>query len=261
MRFRPLPILLFFAAAHSVTPYPGDDPCRGMKDTARRAACYQKRYAAADRELNAVYKKLKSSLEADVAAEMQEDSRQWIRYKEYLCGFQAEMEHNYNPPETPNKNESTEERNQRLEYEAAFHGCALSYTETRTEYLRKAFGGEGVSPGPAGTYADSFGGTLRLKETQTAKQLEFQLEVVRGPTHHIGEIGGKFDLVPGRTSVYAERTECAGDVRPAGESETPCCRIEFTFHATRPTVSVKATGCEYYRGARAYFDGDFRKIR
>ncbi len=253
---------LLLAAPGSVTPQ-DTDTCKDIAGLSARASCYQKRYESADRELNAVYKKLKASLDDGLTKEMRDDSRNWIRYKEYQCGFQAEMTHNYSPPKTENSTENAAQRKQRLEYEASYYDCLHDYTVSRSEYLRRAFGGEGVSPGISGTYADSFGGTLHLeKDEKTERRLLFKLEVVRGPTHHIGEIGGVIDVpAGGQKAVYAERSECAGDVRPAGDSESPCCRIEFAFASRRPTVSVKATGCEYYRGARAYFDGDFRKIR
>ncbi len=231
--------------------------CEKLKPGAPRRKCFEREFEAADRELNAVYKKLRAKLPEAVRTDLKDNSRGWIRMKEYNCEFQSEMV-------------------QGATYEARrteFFRCALDYTTDRTDYLRRAFGRKGVSSGVAGDYDDGFWGSLEFEAIAKKPGVyRFLIEVVRGPTAHIGEIEGEVAIKADGSGVYAERPECGGppsDPASANPANTgpwggqPCCRLDFRlrnqggFH----TIEVKETKCGYYHGARAYFDGLYRKVK
>ena len=227
-------------------------PCAKFKKENELHACFKREYTAADHTLNAVYKKIQSSIHADLRGDLRDNSREWIRMKEYNCGFQVEM-----------LQDATEDRKR-----AEFYQCALGYTVSRTAYIRKAFGRQGVSAALAGDYDDGFSGNLELRKTPGEKNsFDFKIEVVRGPTYHLGEINGRVVFENGATGVYEERPNCSGvkeaAFAPDSESNEPCCRLDFQLRERQGfrTIEVKETDCGYFHGARAYFDGLYRKIK
>lgn len=225
------------------------EPCAKAKSAADRHACFEREFDAADRILNQLYKKLRSQLSEPIRSDLQENSRGWIQMKEYNCEFQAEI-----------LNEVSDETRQ-----AEFYRCALSYTTDRTKYLRKAFGRKGVHGGVAGEYDDGYAGNLKFEKGTQKDTYKFQIDVVRGPTAHLGEIASEVHIPNGEIGVYEERPDCSGvknAVMRAGPRE-PCCRLDFRLRENKGyrTIEVKETDCSYYHGARAYFDGLYRKVK
>ncbi|MCR9141380.1 MAG: DUF1311 domain-containing protein [bacterium] len=232
---------------------PRKPPCAEISFPPDRLACLKKEFSRADGELNAVYKKLRASLSEPVRGDLKDNSLGWIRMKEYNCEFQSEMM----------QNATTDAR------QAAFYRCALDYTTDRIQYLRRAFGREGVKPGLPGEYDDGFSGSLAFEPGDKQDSYKFRIEVVRGPTAHIGEIDGEVFLQNGATGVFKERPNCPDSETAArqrfdgGRRAEPCCRLDFRLknHKGFRTIAVKETNCGYYHGARAYFDGLYRKIK
>ena len=224
------------AVSGALVPSPRD-VCRGFKAEAERKTCYEKQYQSADYELNRVYRLIREKLPAPHRAEMKQSSLEWIRGKEYICGYRADLS---------SGKEGTKDSN--------YYSCLLDFTRSRTRFLRQAFGREGVARGTAGMYEDGVGGRLKLAK-KTDDRFEFSLEVVRGPTAHIGEIHGAFTL-HGRKGVYRSEEYCEEE-KDGGTDQ--CCNLTFAFQKYHLKVTEK--NCSYYRGARAYFDGAYRKVR
>ena len=210
------------------------DPCKTVV-ASTQLACYQTRLAAADRELNAVYQRLSTTLEASRRRAMQEHSRQWIAYKEPLCLESTGIALGLEPAAA----------RQRPEYLA----CLYDLTLARTTYLKQAFGQEGVSPGLAGMYDDGFGGRLKL-QASGKETYKFHLEVVRGPTFHTGEVEGSVRL-QAKTARFVQKTACDGN--------EPCCRLTFTRAPL--FLHVAEDSCEMLHGVRAYFAGNYWKVQ
>lgn len=209
-------------------------PC-DKTSKAQRAACYRQQFTAADRRLNEVYKRLAAALDPPRRQDMQADSQTWIAYKEEHCLAIAVT--NTGLTETKAK--------QHTEYVA----CLYELTSARTTYLQRAFGREGVTAALAGTYDDGVGGTLTLRRKH-AETYAFHLSVVRGPTHHVGNFEDTVTLTA-TTTTFVQKNDCGGD--------TPCCRLTFT---KRPwALKIDAESCEAWHGARAYFDGTYRKVQ
>lgn len=213
---------------------PSSDPCASVP-VAQQRACYQQQFAQADQKLNAVYKRLIETLGAERIQEMRDHSRQWIAYKEALCLEATGIQHSLEP----------EQARQQADYFA----CLYALTIARTTFLTQAFAREGVVSGLAGAYDDSFGGHFTLKH-QGGENYAFHLEVVRGPTYHLGEVEGSVRW-QGQQGTFVQTHDCGGD--------TPCCRLTLV---QKPTfLALEEDNCHLLRGARAYFAGRYYKVQ
>jgi uncharacterized protein YecT (DUF1311 family) len=204
--------------------------------------CIKKAYEKVDKKLNTVYQTLRKKLSAESQKKLKEESVKWIGLKEFNCGWQKDM--------------ATEP-----EKDFVYYGCLYDYTSERIVYLDKAYAGKGSTGIVSGTYEDSNGGTLTVKE-KTKGLLEFYISVVRGPTSHIGEIEGNVTILNKKGTfkhVSSESTDAAEDMEK--------CKLDFSitsFKTTageRPEIEVTEDGgCQYFHGARAYFDGVYHKV-
>lgn len=181
-------------------------------------------FSRQDKVLNTVYQKLKKGLDPDLFAKVQADQRNWIVYKEYMAEWQA-------------RNEDPEKSVERWNMSAGL-------TESRVKWLRAWLKQDGKQ-GWEGSYSDSYGGYLRIAETDG--KFRFRLSVVRGPTFHLGEIGGEF-RVNGGTGWF-EVDEGYGD---------GAAWLTF-LQEDDGTGRVKLVGenTQGHHGARAYFDGTY----
>ena len=210
------------------------DPCSDVA-AKQKGPCYRQKFAEADRELNAVYKRLYATFETARQKAMQDNSRRWIVYKDELCLESTAINNNLTPQQAKNS--------------AGYSACLYDLTVARTAYLKRAFAQEGVAPGLAGTYDDGFGGTLTLKPAN-GDTYAFHIEVVRGPTYHTGDVEGDVHLQTG-PATFVQAVDC-------GE-ETPCCRLTFT--RAPMFIAVEEDNCGMFHGARAYFSGEYRKVK
>lgn len=232
VRFTVMTIVLF---SGSVLPFSISSEERECeKGTATvRLACLNRAYTAADRKLNTLYAELRRQLDTERAGELKEDSKKWIAYKEGLCAMQSEIE-----------SQGTDSGQQIAERD-----CLLGMTRSRLEFLRRAFP---VKPShrrdSGGEYSDGTGGNMTLTFKQ-GNVYRFRIEVVRGPTVHIGEIEGDVDLRGSAPSATIE---------PVSEGEPPCI---MTFQPRGRSIEItEGEGCRGYHGARAYFDGTYRLL-
>ena len=183
-----------------------------------------------DRALNEAFRAIMRRLDAAMNRELQENSREWIRHRDYLCGYQAAMR--------LGKDDARDDE---------YYQCLRDLTRDRTAYIRAAFGKTSAPSGVDGAYGDGFGGVMTLR-THTDGSVHFTIEVVRGPTFHLGSISGDI-AVRGGTAEFREKEPCAGD---------GCCRIEFAFG--KHWIDVREHACAYHHGARAFFDGRYRRV-
>jgi len=193
----------------------------------------QQEYEVADAELNRVYRQVRRAIPPEEREALRQDERLWIEYKENVCGFQREITGMGDPSG-----------------ERAYWECLRDMTRERIRYLQ-AWTGAGVSPGLDGEYSDGLGGSLYVRPGSDPATHEFELLVVRGPTAHIGEVRGNI-RVENQQAEFRETEECP-------EPPDKCCRLTFSFTGRR--VRIQAEHCEYLRGVRAYFAGEYLKVR
>lgn len=182
-----------------------------------------------DRALNAVYGELKKDLPEEQFAKLQQDQRDWVAHRDYLAEWEARAQ-GREPAE-----------------DGSYWEVAASLTESRIEMLR-AWKGIGAAGDWTGVYRDGYGGVLEMVERDGA--LHFTLNVVRGPTHHVGMIGGKAKL-NGSTGWFELKAE--GEEKPTW----------LTFLNNREgdgRIEVVGENTQPFHGARAYFDGSYLRV-
>lgn len=79
--------------------------------------------------------------------------------------------------------------------------------------------------------------------------MHFHINVVRGPTFHVGAITGIAKL-GGDTATWTDA--------PNPDGETAAV-LRLKFNANRH-LTVESENAEAYHGARAHFDGDYFKV-
>ena len=201
-------------------------PCAGLVNPDHKRACFEREFESADRRLQRVTEAIYEDLGESQRQELQADALRWAGYRDELCGDPDGLE---------------------TDGQTALFACRLELTNERMDYVRRAFSGEGVRSGRAGVYDDGFGGQLTLRSLE-GETLQFAIDVVRGPTAHIGQISGEIQIQNGEARFESEAN--CGD---------RCCTLEFRFFER--AVEVTEGECSEYHGLRAYFDGRYRKIR
>lgn len=182
------------------------------------------KFATQDKALNATYGKLKAELPQELFTEVQEDQRSWVEYRNYMSEGQAHGE----------------EADKSLDR----WKMATDLTEERIKWLA-AWKGIDKRKGWPGSYSDGRGGLLQVIEKNG--ETWFLLSVVRGPSFHVGELGGKL-RVNGQMAWFETKAE--GEDRP-----TWLTLLEEDRHPGR--VQVFPENAQSFHGARAYFDGSY----
>lgn len=186
-------------------------------------------YEKHDKALNEAYKELMARLTDAQKTDLRERQRAWIEHKEYISGFQAQAAEG-------------EEKNSASYWETAGH-----MTQTRTGFLKHVYENEKLSDHVGGTYVDENGGILTIVERDS--DWIFSIQVVRGPTFHLGFIRGNAD----KSANGAEFEDFNQDNFIDGKG----AKISLKQNGSR--IVVEGENTQYYHGARAYFDGEYFK--
>lgn len=188
----------------------------------------EEEFTRQDKALNQVYGELKKELEPHLFGIVQKEQRDWVEYRDYISEWQKGYE-------------DTSDEEAQLE-------MAAGLTESRVEWLQ-AWKSEGKHEGLEGEYRDSYGGLLQI--VKEGEQYYFALDVVRGPTFHLGIVGGKL-RVNGSTAWFEMR---------GGDDGTSLTWLTFV-----PTedgsgrIRVVSENAQHLCGARAYFDGRYLRL-
>ena len=191
----------------------------------------RRRFQSADAALNADYQAVRATLNAKQKAELRDSQRDWIEVRDGRAIWDTHGADN--AKELP-----------------AYWETMLSQTTTRLGFL-KVYTGKGVPAGVSGEYGDFGGGSLRLEVTKAG--LRFSIDVVRGPSSHLGEISGLALRKSDRLFTYKEKI-------PKEEQSPEREPAELTFTVVdshRVRIDGRNTGAHH--GARAYFDGMYLK--
>lgn len=190
-------------------------------------------FASLDTELNRVYQSAKASLPEWRFTELQKEQRDWLEYRDARAKEAAVFEGQASEGE-----ESTN-----LEY-----WRAMGYlTETRIAIVEAWTKMDEFPREWEGVWTDGRGGTLLIMETGD-REIQFFLDVVRGPTYHMGTIEGTAST-NGSMARFTIREE-------SFDEET-----WLSFSTQRGHLTVMGANTQFYHGARAYFDGKYIRLR
>ena len=189
-------------------------------------------FAKADATLNATYQRAKTSMEEWAFAELQQDQREWIENRDQ----RAEMAAAYDG--------GAEEGKEKLAVE--YWTTLDILTAERTRIVNGWINHDKFAHDWEGVWLDGDGGLLRIMQNEAGKFV-FVLDVVRGPTYHVGNIGGTASW-NGSTARFT--TESLVD-----ETET-----WLTFIKRGIKLEVIGENTSGHHGARAYFDGDYVRV-
>lgn len=123
-------------------------------------------------------------------------------------------------------------------------------TRVRTQYLEASLFTH--SPEAAGLgdwegyWVDGDGGFITITEPEPGL-IEFAIDVVRGPTFHLGQIDGS-----------AEVSDASVEYRVKPEPDWDETVISFSRDG--PFLVVVGTNTQYFHGARAWFDGRYLRL-
>ncbi|MGB0774322.1 MAG: lysozyme inhibitor LprI family protein [Akkermansiaceae bacterium] len=191
----------------------------------------KQKFSVADKALNTQYQLLKRTLDKWSFAELQKDQRDWLGYRDALAeraGFDDGQQ------ETPK--DSPE-----------YWSMSAGLTNGRLAVL-KGYQKLNQPAKWSGIYRDSYGGLIKIQEKNG--KIHFEINVVRGPTHHIGEIDGT-----GVTNKTAARfTDGGADHKEDGETWLDFEQLDGA------RIRVKGINTHFYHGARASFDGVYVKV-
>ncbi|MFA9479719.1 hypothetical protein ACERK3_15640 [Phycisphaerales bacterium AB-hyl4] len=102
-----------------------------------------------------------------------------------------------------------------------------------------------------GLWTDSNGGTLRVVDR--GDTILFDLDVVRGPTEHVGYIAGQAER--NRTLARFSDKDLHIPEKPEDDAET-----WLSFIHRGDTLELVGANTLLYHGARAYFDGQYTRV-
>jgi len=188
-------------------------------------------HQTADKELNTLYQQARKNFTKEEFQLLQKDQRGWLESRDWLAEFQA--------------------RGAPLATSIEYWDFMKGYTEERVEFLKAWLT---VKPKDTweGEYKDCAGGTLHI--TKKDGVLTFSVDVVRGPTFHLGEIKGKLS-----TNKDKARFSDNGDLDyhdPGGATW-----LDFKQLGDGLQIEITGTNTMPYHGARAYFSGIYRRMK
>ncbi len=203
-------------------------------------------FSQADAELNRAYREVKELLPDWLFDELRAEQKEWLEYRDAAAlsdtVFNGGREYDGRETEAP-----------------AYWVSLTRATVTRTDMILgwKAKGKEGAGMIPwAGFWSDGQGGWLLIEEILDPKRVRFRMQVVRGPTAHIGGISG-IARRNGEAGFFTDE----GDPDLHDEDEKAETWLFFEKDFGTPRIEVRGIHTQPYHGARAYFDGTYTRLR
>ena len=189
-------------------------------------------FANADRELNEQYQLTRKALSESQFDALREEQRDWLRYRDARSNAAV----HYEERSTPEGQEQSS---------VYFWQKMTDLTRQRTEMV-KAWRDMRFDKPLTGRYADDYGGSMLLY--QDDDKLYFLIEVVRGPTYHLGGITG-IAQINGHMARYSDN-----------DTENKKKETWVTFITGGQRLKLITANAHYYHGARAYFDGEYLRV-
>jgi len=222
-KMKSIPLLFFFFVLTLALPATAEDLTLEQAKT---------KFTTADKALNQVYARAKTTLAEGDFTDLQQDQREWIAYRDYRSEQVAAFDG------------GAQEGREKLNVE--YWSSLAALTEERVTMIEGWMKSGSFAKEWEGVWIDGNGGSLAILENEEGKFV-FTLDVVRGPTYHVGHLGGSAEWL-GSTARF---TIDAVD----GEAAT-----WLTFVKRGIKLEVIGENTSPYHGARAYFDGHYVRI-
>ena len=191
-------------------------------------------FADADATLNSVYEKAKETIPAYRFAKILQEQREWIAYRDNRAAAAAR----FDGRAIRGKESANPE-----------YWNAMAYlTETRIEILNAWMKVDTFTKTWEGAWIDGYGGILRIVENPDGT-FTFACSVVRGPTYHLGNIDG---------TAAANQTTARFSTRVDKDSAETW--LTFLLEGDG-RLRVIGENTQFFHGARAYFDGNYLRVR
>ncbi len=226
MRNAPIFLLLLLCAA-----LVGASTTRAQNANPKQARAL---FDKADQALNAVWASAKSQMDEGEFNALKSDQKDWMAHRDYLArsplytGAEAEGE---------------------LSLDSTHYlEAAAAITKERTEWLKGLLREWQAEETLTGFWSDSYGGTIEIVEKD--EKLHFIISCVRGPTSHLGDLAG----------IAAWNTRI-GWFSNKGREEGSEEETNLAFVLRSQKLEVLGANTSHYHGARAYFDGEYVKVR
>jgi uncharacterized protein YecT (DUF1311 family) len=193
----------------------------------------QAEFEKADRELNAAWAELKKK--SGAASDLLADQKAWIGYRDHIAA---------SPLVTGLEGSRWDEKAARKT--AEYFQCAAEMSRDRAAWLRGC-GAELNDADLSGHWSDSYGGDLLILHKEG--KLTFEIDVVRGPTAHIGSISGA-----------ASWNYPLGWFSDKGRDKDKPEETNLVFILENRRLRVIGANTQSYHGARAHFDGEYVRV-
>ena len=182
-----------------------------------------------DRALNAAWEQVKKALSPGDFAALKEEQRGWVEWRDEMAA-------------SPGYSGATGDEAQRKQ-SAPYFATAAGLTEERAAWLQGL-----ISKTPqdtvTGIWTDSYGGVLEMVEKDGT--LYFSINVVRGPSAHLGQLAG-----------VGQWNDVIGWFSDKGRDKSRKDVTNLAFVLDRTKLRIAGANTQHYHGARAYFDGQY----
>jgi uncharacterized protein YecT (DUF1311 family) len=193
-------------------------------------------FEKADRELNDAWAAVKKAMSAEEFAPLKDEQKAWLEYREHMA---------HSPART---GEPAEPGQRGKQFSPEYYEEATALTQDRAAWLRGVVAEWKDEDSVSGVWSDSYGGEMQVAVEK--KKLYFSIDVVRGPTAHVGEIAG-----------VASWNEPLGWFTDKGRDKDKPDETNLAFISENRRLRVVGANTSYYHGARAYFDGTYVRTR
>ncbi len=190
-------------------------------------------FAEADKQLNVVYLSLKKTMPEWSFKQLQPDQRRWVSYRDAMAERAVfDLEGKVKDVKT------------KADYWSMMAGLTWARVDVLNGWAAVAEEGKWL-----GDYSDSYGGGMSISVKEG--KLHFKIDVVRGLSHHVGQISGVAEI----NQSYARFSD-EGKGREGVEGKT---WLDFEI-LDGARIKVRGVNTSYYHGARAYFDGTYVRV-
>lgn len=189
-------------------------------------------FSESDKRLNDLYQKAKAELSEWEFGELQQEQRLWLEGRDERAEIAAHFD--------GQAEEGKEKEN------VGYWRALAQFTDMRATIVEAWIKADSFTKPWEGMWIDGNGGRMGILEGGD-DTIRFRIDVVRGPTYHLGSIGG---------AAVAKQQTARFSTRIDDQSE----ETWITLVKRGKKIEVIGENTMYYHGARAYFDGDYIRI-
>lgn len=189
-------------------------------------------FEQADAALNAAWGRVKAALDERRFAPVQIEQRQWIQDRDRRADYVAGLGHAGDPA-------------------IVYWTERTSMTRMRTEILNAIAKPVQADDPWTGRWIDGGGGTLLIQAREN--EIQFRIDVVRGPTAHLGYLAGVAPVNENLARFTDAQTADQAKRERLGETW-------LTFMRRSDHLELLTANPGYYHGARAYFYGAYYRV-